>query len=238
MGGPVRAHGWTLRGLAAGVVAALAVVLILGAPAALADTTVIGEQSLVPNMGNADQIGQNIPVFQGDAGAGYVLSSPRTGTIISWSFLSGGIATGKQFELAVLAPVDTTGTNWRLQATSEPVAVQTSTGTDAVNGPFRVGIPIAEGERIALMPVDDSDPPIEAGTQNVDGIRYFSQPFAGGLGSSQQVAPGSTADNGQVVPIQASVTFSGPPAPPANTKAPSVSGTARQFETLTGDPRL
>jgi hypothetical protein len=103
------------------------------------------------------------------------------------------VATGKHFELAVLAPTDNTGMGWRLIATSAPVAVTTATGSDAVNGPFRVQIPIDVGERIALMPVDDLSTPIEAGTQGADGLRYFSQPFNGGLGSSQQVA--STADN-------------------------------------------
>ncbi|HUO72621.1 MAG TPA: hypothetical protein VMU39_17765, partial [Solirubrobacteraceae bacterium] len=215
-----------------------AAVLVWGAPGALADTTVIGEQSLVPNMGSSDQLGQNIPVFQGDAGAGYVLSAPRAGTIASWSFLSGGVATGKHFELVVLAPTDQTGMGWRLIATSSPVAVTTQTSTDAVNGPFPVQIPIDVGQRIALMPVDDSYTPIETGTQGVDGIRYFSQPFAGGLGSSQQIAPGSSADNAQLVPIQATEVFSGSPLPPQNTQLPSVSGTARQFETLTGDPGL
>jgi hypothetical protein len=186
----------------------LAAALAWGVPRALADTAVIGDQSLVANMANADQLGQNIPVLQGDAAPGYVLSSPATGTITSWSFLSGGVATGKQFELAVLAPVDAGGTSWRLLATSDPVAVTTATGTDAVNGPFPVQIPIDVGERIALMPVDDSFTPIETGTQNVDGIRYFSQPF-GSLGSSQPIAPGSSADNGQIVPIQATVASAG-----------------------------
>ena len=203
------------------------------APGALADTT-IGEQNLVPNMGSVDQLGQNIPVFQGDAGAGYVLSAPQAGTITSWRFLSGGVATGKHYELAVLAPVDQSGMGWRLIATSPSVAVTTATGSDAVNGPFAVQIAIDAGERIALVPVDDSSTPIEAGTQGADGIRSFSQPFNGGLGSSQQVA--STADNGQVVPIQA--TIGSGASPPVNATPPMISGTARQFETLTADEGL
>ena len=231
----VTAHRWRPPRLAASLLAALLAMLVWWVPSAVADTTVIGEQNLVPNAATIDQLGQNIPVFQGDAGGGYVLSSPRAGTITSWSFLSGGAATGSHFELAVLAPTDQTGTGWRLLALSSPVAVSSAMGTDAVNGPFPVSIPIDVGERIALVPVDDANVPIESGTQNVDGIRFFSAPFAS-LGSSQDVV--STADSGQVVPIQATVTFAGAPLAPANTTLPSISGTARQFETLTGDPGL
>ncbi len=233
MGALDRVHQPRPCGLAAGLLAACAALALWAAPAAVADTTVLGEQNLVPNSANSDLTGQGIPVFQGDAGPGYVLSSPRTGTITSWSFLSAGIATGKQFELAVLAPTDATGTNWRLLATSAPVAVTTMTGVDGVNGPFPAQIPIDAGDRIALLPFDDSNSPVEAGTPNVDGIRYFAQPFAG-AGSSQSVA--STADYGQVVPIQATLTFVGQQLPPQNTKLPSISGIVRQFETLTADP--
>lgn len=231
----VTAHRWRPPRLAASLLAALLAMLVWWVPSAVADTTVIGEQNLVPNAATIDQLGQNIPVFQGDAGGGYVLSSPRAGTITSWSFLSGGAATGSHFELAVLAPTDQTGAGWRLLAVSSPVAVSSAMGTDAVNGPFPVSIPIDVGERIALVPVDDANVPIESGTQNVDGIRFFSAPFAS-LGSSQDVV--STADSGQVVPIQASVTFAGAPLPPVNTTLPSISGTAQQFKILTGDPGL
>jgi hypothetical protein len=221
--------------LAAWLVGALVAMLVWWAPGALADTTVIGEQNLVSNAATIDVLGKSIPVFQGDAGGNYVTSSPRAGTITSWSFLSGGVATGSHFELAVLGPTDTTGTGWRLLATSGPVAVSSATGTDAVNGPFQVQIPIDLGDRIALVPLDDANTPIESGTPNVDGIRFFSAPFAS-LGSSQDVV--STADSGQVVPIQATVAFTGATLPPGNTTLPSISGTARQFETLTGDPGL
>jgi hypothetical protein len=212
--------------------------LLWGTSTALPDTTVLGDQNLVSNAPKALQTGANVPVMQGDAGAGYVLSSPKVGTITSWSFLSGGVATGKQFELAVLAPTDQSGQGWRLLSTSPPVAVRTATGTDAVNGPFPVDLPIDVGERIALMPLDDSIVPIENGTQNADGIRYFPHPFAGGLGSSQQIAPGSSADGGQIVPVQATVLFSGPPVTPQNTQLPSITGTPSQFETLDGDAGL
>src|SRR6516164_2752286 len=139
---------------AAWLVAGVVATLVCWVPGAMADTTVIGEQNLVPNSATIDQLGQNIPVFQGDTAGGYVLSSPRAGTITSWSFLSGGVATGSHFELAVLAPTDDTGMAWRLLATSDPVAVTSATGTDAANGPFQVSIPIDAGDRIALVSVD------------------------------------------------------------------------------------
>jgi hypothetical protein len=74
-------------------------------------------------------------------------------------------------------------------------------------GPFALspGIAVQPGARIALVPIDAGNVPIERGVNGTDGIRYFSQPFSGGLGSSQAVAAGSSADNGQVVPIQATV---------------------------------
>ncbi len=173
---------------------------------ALADTTTVGETALTPNSGVADTTGQNIPVFQGDSSGNYVLSSPRTGTVTSWSFLSAGIATGKQFVLRVLAPVGAGGTTWRAVATSDPVAVTSATGVDDVNGPFTTNLAIAAGDRIALQPVDDDSDPIETGVNGEDGIRYFTTPFADG--SSATLAPGSDMDNGDVVPVQATVQYS------------------------------
>ena len=77
------------RGLAALLFAAIVALLVWAPGSALADTTVIGEQNLVANMGTDDATGQNVPVLQGGGGADYVLSSPVAGTITSWSFLSG-----------------------------------------------------------------------------------------------------------------------------------------------------
>lgn len=187
---------------------------LFAAPAALADTTTIGETALLPNAANLDNIGQNTPVFQGDTSGGYVTSSPVSGTITSWSFLSGGATTGNMFVLRVLSPTDATGADWRAIATSDPVAVTSATGVDAVNGPFPANLAIQAGERIALQPVTDGYVPIETGVNGQDGIRFFDSPLADG--SSATVSAGSVADNGQVVPIQASVDFVAqkPPPPP------------------------
>jgi hypothetical protein len=197
------------------------VCLLLAAGGAQADTATIGEINLSPSSANLDTTGMNIPVFQGDASGNYVLTVPQNGTITSWSFLSGGASTGSTF---VLRRLETTagGTMWEALGTSSPQAVTSTTGTDAVNGPFATSIPVIAGDRIALEPVNGSSIPIETGTLGQDGIRYFAAPFADG--SSSALAPGATADSGQVVPIQATETFTTAVAPPANTAAPTISG--------------
>jgi hypothetical protein len=210
-------------------VAALAVVICaVLAPAALAQTTTIGESTLTPSLSPPTAgVGQDIPVFQGAAGAGYVLRSPQAGTITSWSFLSAGIATGKHFVLRVLEPVGAGGQNWRAVGTSAAVGVTSETGTDAVNGPFAVSMAIAKGDVIAMQPTDDSFTPSEEGTLGTDGIRYFNGVVADG--STAEIAKSSEMNNGQLVPVQATVEYSaaGPPPPPvapANTSAPTLAG--------------
>ena len=197
--------------------------LVLATSAAQADTTTVGEINLTPSSANLDSTGLNIPVFQGDASGNYVLTVPHDGTITSWSFLSGGAPTGSTFVLRLLKTTDG-GVTWEAIATSSPPQQVTSaTGTDAVNGPFTASIPVSAGDRIALEPVNGSSTPIETGTNGQDGIRYFATPFTDG--SSSALAPGATSDSGQVVPIQATETFTAAVAPPANTAAPAISGT-------------
>jgi hypothetical protein len=123
---------------------------------------------------------------------------------------------------------------WRAVATSAPVAVSTASGTDAVNGPFTAAIAIAAGDRIALEPTDNSSSPIEPGVNGQDGIRFFSTPFDDG--SNASLAAGSTADNGQVVPIRATVQFAAPAGPPTNSVAPQITGTAVDAQTLICHP--
>ncbi len=88
---------------------------------ARANTVVIGESTLTSS-GSTGTIGAgaNVPVFQGDAAANYTLTSPVTGTITKWSFLSAGVANGSTFVLRVLRPADTTGNVWTAVATSQP----------------------------------------------------------------------------------------------------------------------
>jgi hypothetical protein len=212
------------------------VVGAIAAPIAAADTT-IGDTALTANSGAPIASGQGIPVFQGNAGGGYTLSAPAAGDLTSWSFRTAGADTGSEYELVVLAPVDQAGTTWRLVAESPPQTVTSAGGTDAVMGPFALSpaIGIDAGSRIALLPVNTSSVPIEQGVNTVDGIRYFTQPFAG-LDSSQSVA--STADNGQVVPIQATIGSASPPppAPPVDQSPPSISGTPKDGSVLTCNP--
>ncbi len=185
-------------------------VVSLSAGSASASTTTVGEVALTPIGGLSQTTGQNIPVFQGDASGNYTLSSPQTGTITSWSFLSAGIPTGKHFVLRVLAPVGTGGTQWKGVATSKEVAITSTTGVDELNGPFATELPIAAGDRIALQPVDDSSTPIESGLLGMDGFRFFAKQFADGETATQV----TSEDNGQVVPVQATVQYGPTPPPP------------------------
>jgi hypothetical protein len=216
------------RLIVAGAFAAAAVAL---APSsATADTSLVGSTTLAANSGAPALFGQGVPVFQGDASANYVPAVTVNGTITSWSFRTAGVDTGNRFELAVLSPVDTTGADWRLTAVSPPEAVTSPGGTDAIMGPFTLSTPIAvqPGDRIALEPIDAGNTPIEQGVNGADGIRYFADAFAGGLGSSQTIAPGSSVDNGQVVPIQATVD--------TGITTQKIRGTPKAGQTLACDP--
>ena len=206
---------------------AAAMVPFGGATSGREAATVIGSTTLAANNGTADLFGKNIPVFQGRAASGYQVSSTVAGTIVSWSFRSAGIAKGSHFVLRVMRPVD--ATTWRAVATSAAATVTSATGTDAVAGPFTAAIAVLPGDRIALQPTDDSYTPIETGTNGADGVRYFTSPLADG--SAAALAPGAAADNGQIVPIQATVE----PAATvlASTAAPAISGTAAVGQTLT-----
>jgi hypothetical protein len=209
--------------------------LAYSASAASAADTVIGETTLTPNAANDDSFTQNSPVFQGDASGNYVLSAPSTGTLTSWSFLSGGVAPGSTYELAVLAPLGTNGQTWQLTAVSGAESVTSAAGTDAVMGPYALspGLAIGAGSRIALLPVNTSTVPIEHGVIGADGVRMFPQPFAG-LNSSETISPGSEMDNGQVVAIQATLvpTPASDTAPPSLVTRPSISGTPSDGHTL------
>ncbi len=203
-----------------------------GRASAVAATATVGEISLTPNSGNLDAIGPNIPVFQGDASGNYVLSVPYDGVITSWSFLSAGAPTGSTFELRRLEATDASGSDWRALGTSAAEAVTSASGVDAVNGPFATSIPVSAGDRIALQAVSGSDDPIETGVIGEDGIRFFSAPLSDG--SSSTIV--SSADSGQVVPIQATETYTAATPSPTNTAAPTISGTPQAGQTLTCNP--
>lgn len=205
------------------------------APAAQADTATIGMTTFASTPTPPIFTGQNIPVFQGAAASNYVLASPTTGTIVSWSFLSGGVAPGKTFALRVLRPA---GAGWTAVATSGPAAVSSPEGSDITQGPFLTSLPVQAGDRVALQPINDGNVPIETGANGSDGIRYFDAPFADGSTAMQSL--GSAMNNGQVIPVQATVqpASAPPPAPqpPQNQVLPSITGTPAAGQTLTCDP--
>jgi hypothetical protein len=200
------------------------------APAAHAATATVGETVLAPSPTPLTiGTGTNDPVFQGASGPGYLLHSPQTGKLVSWSFLNAGIQTGRHFVLRVLEPAG--GKKWKAVGTSAQAAITSATGVDAVNGPFAASLAIKAGDAIAIQPTDGSEAPLHEGTIGVDGVRYFAGAFAEGV--SAEVL--SEENNGQIVPIQATVEYtsepssppSSPPAaptPPVNTSAPSVRG--------------
>jgi hypothetical protein len=213
-------------------VAAGMLALVL-APSARADTAIVGSTDLGSNAPVIDNFGQDIPVFQGDSAGGYVLSAPANGTITSWSFRSGGIDPGRKFVLRVVRPA---GGDWSAVTTSGPAAISSAAGTDAVQGPFTTSLPVQAGDRIALQAVDSQgEVPIETGVSGSDGVRYFGAPLADG--SSAALPPGSEMDNGQIVPIQATVqSGDAPPQPPQNQVPPEISGTPAAGQTLTCAP--
>ncbi len=217
-----------------GLVAAIAVSLGAAVPLAAADTTIVGEMTLTSNSPTLDTFVQGVPVFQGDSSGGYVLSSPQTGTITSWSFLSGGVATGNQFLLRVLQPANGNGTQWTAVGTSAPEAVTSAPSVDGVEGPFAVSIPIQAGDRIALQPQTDNMMPIETGAVGADGYRTFTGPLADG--STASIDLGQAADSGQVVAVQATVTYSPPPSPPVDVSLPAISGIPTAGQPLTCSP--
>ncbi len=216
----------TRRWLIGAAGSALAICCGLPAPFALGQTVTVGESTLTPSLSPpVVGSGQGIPVFQGASGPGYVLRSPQAGTITSWSFLSAGIATGKHFMLRVLEPIGPEGKSWRAAGSSTEVAVTSGAGVDTVNGPFPAALAIKAGDAIALQPTDDNNVPSEEGTLGVDGIRYFAAPLA--EGASAELSPGSEANNGQLIPVQATVQYTAAaatPPPPGNSAAPSLSG--------------
>ncbi len=194
-----------------------------------AATEVVGDTLLLPSpTAPPVNFGQGIPVFQGAAGPSYVLRAAHSGTVVSWRFLSAGIAAGPHFVLRVLEP---TGGNamWKAVGTSAEAQVSTAAGVDAANGPFATNLAIKAGDAIAIEPTDGQYTPSHEGTIGVDGVRYFAGAVAEGM--SAEVL--SEENNGQTVPIQATVEYatevSGPPAPPrppSNVSPPSVTGAA------------
>jgi hypothetical protein len=203
----------------------------MAAPSASADPVTVGSTDLASNAPTKDEFGQDIPVFQGATSGGYVLSSPMAGTITSWRFRSGGIGPGKTFVLRVLRPA---GSDWAAVATSGPAAVTSAADADVVQGPFTTSLPVEAGDRIALQAVDASDVPIEAGVPGSDGVRYFGGAVSDG--STASLPPGSEMNNGQIVPVQATVESAGTPQAPQNQVPPKITGTPAAGETLTCEP--
>ena len=220
---------WIARWVA--LVAAVLVALS-GAAVASADTTTVGETTLTANNADLDDFGQNIPVFQGDSSGNYVLSSASGGHRYLMELSQRRRTAGAQFALRILRP---SGSNWTAIATSNPVSVTTASGTDAVNGPFPTSLAIAAGDRMALQAVGaDGDDPIETGVRARMACGTSVTPFADG--STSALPDGATDDNGQVVPVQATVTYNAPP--PTQTLTVTLAGTGTGTVTGASSPAI
>jgi len=138
---------------------------------------------------------------------------------------------GSHFVLRVLRPADQTGTNWTAVGTSAAVVVASATLVDGIEGPFATSVPIQAGDRIALQPEDDGSTPIEQGVNGVDGYRSFTGPLSDG--STAAIDPVTSADNGQIVPIQATIQYT---LPPANVQLPTITGAPKPGLALTCQP--
>jgi hypothetical protein len=213
--------------------------MALGVTAAQAATATIGDLNLTPAMGNlTEQSPERAPVFQSQAGANYVLSSPGTGTVVDFSFLSAGAPPGAKFALAVLRQ-GLSGSAWTLGAVSPPVEVISPMFTDSVNGPYPADLPIEIGDRIALEPVGSSDVPIEPGDTS-DSVGFFASSVPG-----PGISATSTTAADEVLPLQATVSFTPISAlpelvmvsnPPVDETPPVVKGKPQAGQTLTCEP--
>lgn len=232
------------RRILTGILAAAAVYLgAFGGAVAQAETAIFGDTNLTSAGGHLELLspGEEKPVFQDEAGTGYVLSSPDTGTLTSFKFLSGGARAGSLFKLAVLSPATADGSSWTLERVSEPVEVTTGTGEDAINS-YAVNIPIQAGDRIGLEPfgqASNEGVPIEPAEPS-EGVRFFSSAFP--VGSTMEIAPGSRMETNKLLPLQATVSFTpasgSPPPPPAtsppvNLTPPTIKGVPQAGQTLT-----
>ena len=203
---------------------AVAVLVACTAPAARADTFVIGSLTL-PEGGTHQICGGNpCTVMQGavaPASAGtYTLRSPVDGTIVSWSYRNGNYPPGNQLALRVLRPTNAQETQFTAVGTN--AAPFPPDGSDVVRGPFPVSIAVKAGDRIGLHGLgpdaDGLDVPVGPGVAG-DGVRYFVSPDIADGGPPRTFA--NPGDNGQQVLVQATIQtgppppFVPPPPPPA-----------------------
>jgi hypothetical protein len=196
------------------VVAAL--VCAASSPAARADTTTIGNLTL-PVGGSTAALAANQLAFQLLAGdSNYVVASPVTGIIKSWSFRQTTMTPGDQVTLRVLG-VDTGALTARALGT---IDAQTVDGSgDVVRGPFAVSQAIVAGEVIAVESTSGSVPTNGGGIAGADEDFVDTPSLANG--SSSPYENGNSQIPNQVqLEIQATVDYV-PAAPPDNTPPPS-----------------
>jgi hypothetical protein len=184
-------------------------------PVAQANTTTIGNLTL-PDSGAAVALAANQIGFQLLAGdANYVVASPVTGIITSWSFRQANMTPGDQVTLRVLS-VDTGALTVRPLGTLAPQVVD---GTGDVVRTFSANQAIQAGEYIGIQSVSGSVPTNGGGIAGADDDFVDTANLADGSSSTYQNGNSQTPNQVQLL-IQATVDYV-PASPPSNNPPPS-----------------
>jgi hypothetical protein len=186
-------------------------------PTAHADTTTIGSLNL-PVGGSTAALAANQLAFQLLAGdSNYVVKSPVTGIITSWSFRQTTMVPGDQLTLRVLgdssAPMSV-----RALGTISPVQTVDGSG-DIVRGPFAVAQAIQAGEYLGIQSVSGSVPTNGGGIAGADEDFVDTPSLADGSSSTYENG-NSQIPNQVQLEIQATVDYV-PPSPPSTPPPPS-----------------
>jgi hypothetical protein len=202
----------------------LALGLAVTAAPAPADTTL---GSTLEDKYEVSAIGNGITVFQ-EVAPGETLTAPANGLITTWKVRSGD--ENSQYELRILRP---SGSEYVNAGTSSPAETVTDS-EDKVRGPFPANLLVRAGDRIGLYVLGgNGGPPMNITNSLADEANYILDPFTEGIPTGPALKP-PPGGNDELL-LQANFRpGAGPPPPPEDSGLPTISGEARQPETLTG----
>ncbi len=210
---------------------ALLAAVLFGAafcPTASADTTTIGSLNL-PVGGATAALAPNQLAFQLLAGdTNYVVRSPVTGIITSWSFRQTTMTPGDQVTLRVLGDSGTLSV--RALGT---IPAQTVDGNgDVVRGPFPVSEAIQTGEYIGVQSTSGSVPTNAGGVAGADEDFVDTPSLADGSSSTYENGNGQIPNQVQLE-IQATIDYVPSTSnPPPTTPPPAVVPPTQQLGSL------